>query len=164
MENRGKGQYEFLVNSAGHIDSKGTETNVKMEYQNFHLFLGYTYTNTRLHLKNIYEEKPLTPRHKLNSVLLYELDKKWKIGLEAYYFSKQLLSDGSMGKDYWLTGFMAEKFWSNMSIYINFENFLDVRQTKFDTIYTGPRSNPNFRDIYAPLDGFMINGGIKWRL
>lgn len=164
MESRENGQKEFLVNSKGHIDSKGTETNVKVNYQDFHLFLGYTYTNTQLHLRNIFEEKPLTPRHKFNSVLMYELEKKWKIGLEAYYFSPQILSDGATGKDYWLTGFMVEKFWHKLSIYINFENFLDVRQTKFDTIYTGSKSNPTFRDIYAPLDGFMINGGIKLKL
>ena len=37
----------------------------------------------------------LTPRHRLNNVLLYEVEEKWKIGLEAYYFSKQQLSDGN---------------------------------------------------------------------
>jgi len=36
--------------------------------------------------------------------------------------------------------------------------------TKFDTIYTGTVTHPVFRDIYAPLDGFVLNGGIKVRL
>ena len=47
------------------------------------------------------------------------------------------------------------------SIFLNFENFLDTRQTAFDTIYTGTIDNPQFRDIYAPVDGFVINGGVK---
>jgi hypothetical protein len=33
--------------------------------------------------------------------------------LEAYYFSKQRLSDGATGKSYWITGFMAEKSTEN---------------------------------------------------
>ena len=68
------------------------------------------------------------------------------------------------GKSYWVTGFMAEKLWEKFSLYINFENFTDSRQTKFDTIYTGTIRNPQFRDIYAPLDGLVMNGGVKLRL
>ena len=61
-------------------------------------------------------------------------------------------------------GLMAEKFFGKISLYMNFENFSDTRQTKFDTIYTGTIANPQFRDIYAPLDGFVMNGGIKLKL
>jgi len=59
---------------------------------------------------------------------------------------------------------MVEKLWERCSIFLNFENFIDTRQTKFDTIYTGSITSPVFRDIYAPVDGFVINGGIKIRL
>ena len=97
-------------------------------------------------------------------MLLYEVEEKWKVGLEAYYFSEQQLSDGATGKSYWIAGFMAEKLWKKISLYINFENFTDTRQTRFDTIYTGSISDPQFRDIYAPLDGFVVNGGMKLRL
>lgn len=95
---------------------------------------------------------------------MYEVEEKWKVGLEAYYFSPQKLSDGTTGKQYVICGFMVEKLWEKLSLYINFENFLDVRQTRFDSIYTGTVTNPVFKDIYAPLDGFLINGGIKFRL
>jgi iron complex outermembrane receptor protein len=155
--------YRFK-NVNGHFDSKGMETNVKLGYGSFKLFIGYTYTKAYLHEGDIKTENYLTPRHRLNNVLLYEVEEKWKIGLEAYYFSKQQLSDGATGKSYWITGFMAEKLWEKFSLYINFENFTDARQTKFDTIYTGTIDNPKFRDIYAPLDGFVMNGGVKLRL
>ena len=39
-----------------------------------------------------------------------------------------------------------------------------TRQTRFDSIYTGTITHPAFRDIYAPLDGFVVNGGIKVNL
>jgi outer membrane receptor for ferrienterochelin and colicins len=87
-----------------------------------------------------------------------------EIGLEAYYFSKQQLNDGAIGKSYWTTGFMVEKLWERFSIFINFWNFTDTRQTRFDSIYTGSITSPVFRDIYAPVDGFVVNGGIRFRL
>lgn len=105
----------------------------------------------------------MTPKHRLNSILMYEVEDQWKIGLEAYYFSPQKLGDGLKGKSYVVCGFMIEKIWEKLSLYANFENFTDRRQTRFDTIYTGSISNPDFRDIYAPLDGFVMNAGIKLR-
>ncbi|HWR32823.1 MAG TPA: TonB-dependent receptor [Chitinophagaceae bacterium] len=157
------GNYRFNT-VAGHIDSRGMETNIKIGYSDFKLFLGYTLTRAELHQGNNKTESFLTPRHRLNSVLLYEVHEKWKLGLEGYYFGRQQLSDGATGKSYWITGFMAEKLWEKLSLYINFENFLDTRQTKFGAIYTGTIDNPGFKDIYAPLDGFVVNGGIKLRL
>ncbi len=156
------GNYRFN-NIEGHIDSKGMETNIKVGYSDFKLFLGYTFTKAYLHQGDVKTENFLTPRHRINSVLLYEVEEKWKLGLEAYYFSPQQLSDGNTGRSYWITGFMVEKLWEKFSLYINFENFLDTRQTKYGSIYTGPVTNPVFKDIYAPLDGFVVNGGIKLR-
>lgn len=155
-------EYNRLENTNGHIDTKGGETNIKVGFGDFKLFLGYTFTQTELHTDSSLKRMPLTPKHRLNTVLMYEIEGKWKVGLEGYYFGKQTLSDGKIGKDYWICGFMVEKLWEKFSVFINFENFLDARQTRFDTIYTGTLSNPNFRDIYAPLDGFVVNGGIKY--
>jgi len=153
-----------LINRIGFMDSKGTETNVKLEYDDFKLFLGYTYTDTKVHDNGSAIQNPLTARHRLNNVLMYELEDKWKIGLEAYYFGKQRLSDDTFGKNYWICGFMVERLWEKLSLFVNFENFLDARQTRFDTIFTGTVSDPEFRDIYAPVDGFVVNGGIKLNL
>lgn len=163
LENPSTNLYQF-VNSTGYIHTKGTETNIKIGYDDVKLFLGYTYTDAQLHQNATTTESPLTPKHRINSVLMYEIEDKWKVGLEAYYFSPQKLNDGTTGKDYWTCGFMAEKIWERFSLYVNFENFLDTRQTRFGNIYTGTISNPIFKDIYAPLDGFVINGGIKFRL
>lgn len=163
LQNIATNTYQF-INSSGYIHTKGTETNIKIGYDDFKLFLGYTFTDTRLIENGTNTENPLTPKHRINSVLMYEIEDKWKIGLEAYYFSPQKLNDGTTGKDYIICGFMAEKIWERFSLYINFENFFDTRQTRFDNIYTGTITNPVFKDIYAPLDGFVINGGIKFRL
>jgi len=163
LENQSVNLYQF-VNSPGYIHTKGTETNIKIGYDDLKLFLGYTYTDARLNQNGTNTESPLTPKHRINSVLMYEIEDKWKVGLEAYYFSPQKMNNGTTGKDYWTCGFMAEKIWERFSLYANFENFLDTRQTRFDSIYTGTISNPVFKDIYAPLDGFVVNLGIKLKL
>ena len=163
LENPSANLYQF-VNSPGYIHTKGTETNIKIGYDDLKLFLGYTYTDARLNQNGMTVESPLTPKHRINSILMYEIEDKWKVGLEAYYFSPQKLNNGTTGEGYFITGFMAEKIWERFSLYINFENFLDTRQTRFGSIYTGTITNPVFKDIYAPLDGFVINGGIKFKL
>lgn len=155
--------YEFQQ-PKGYIDTKGIETNVKLTYGDFKLFIGYTLADVNQHYNGNTFTFPLVAKHRLNNVLMYEIEEKLKIGLEAYYFSPQKLNDGATGKQYWICGFMAEKLWERFSVFINFENFLNTRQTKFGTIYTGSISNPTFRDIYAPVDGFVANGGIKIKL
>jgi iron complex outermembrane receptor protein len=157
------GKVEFM-NANGHIDTKGMETNLRLLFGDFKLFVGYTFTDANTHYSELKAWLPLTARHRLNNVLMYEIEDKLKIGLEGYYFSRQRLNDGTNGKPYWITGFMAEKLWEKFSVYVNFENFTNTRQTRFDTIYTGTIENPVFRDIYAPVDGFVINGGVKLRL
>jgi len=153
-----------LININGHTDTRGAESNLKLGYKDFKLFLGYTFTDTKNHVSGTYYSKTLTPKHRINSVLMYEYDEKWKAGLEGYYYSEQLLNDGRTSRDYWLCGFMVERIWEKIAVYINFENFLNVRQSRFETIYRGSQSNPIFKDIYAPVDGFVINGGIKIKL
>lgn len=163
LDSSANGAYEF-VNANGHIDTKGLEANLRLSYRDFKLFIGYTFADVNSHYDNVKAWFPLTPRHRLNNVLMYEIEEKLKIGLEAYYYSPQKLSGGATGKSYWICGAMAEKLWEKFSLFINFENIFDARQTRFDTIYTGSINNPTFRDIYAPLDGFVVNGGIKLRL
>lgn len=148
----------------GNLDTKGMETNAKITYSDFKLFIGYTFADVNQHMGNTTETYALVSKHRLNNVLMYEIEDEWKIGAEAYYFSKQRLNDGTTGKSYWTAGLMAEKIWERFSVFVNFENLTDTRQTKFDTIYTGTITDPVFRDIYAPVDGFVINGGIKIKL
>ena len=163
LTNTAGSNYEF-VNADGYIDTKGMETNLRFTYGDFKLFIGYTYADVNSYFSNTGSWFPLTAKHRLNNVLMYEQEDKLKIGLEAYYFSPQRLSDGATGKPYWINGLMAEKLWKKFSVFINIENFLDTRQTRFDTIYTGSITNPVFRDIYAPVDGFVVNGGVKIKL
>jgi iron complex outermembrane receptor protein len=154
----------MFANMDAPIQTKGAETNVKVTYSDFKLFIGYTYTDAAMQFMQVKERLPLTARHRLNNVLMYEREGSLKIGLEAYYFSPQRLSDNTTGRSYWIAGLMGEKLFKKFSVFLNFENFTDTRQTKFEPIYSGTINNPVFRDIYAPVEGFVVNGGFKVRL
>ncbi|MEO6868439.1 MAG: TonB-dependent receptor [Ginsengibacter sp.] len=155
--------YKFQ-NIAGNIHSKGAETNIRLSYNDLTLYFGYTYTDAKLTDNGITVQSPLTPKHRFNAAMIYEIEDKLRIGSELYYFSNQQLSNGSVGRGYWLYGLVAEKEWKHFSLYINFENIGNVRQTKFENIYSGTVTNPVFKEIFAPLDGFVMNGGIIIKL
>jgi outer membrane receptor for ferrienterochelin and colicins len=157
------GDLQYLQ-PGGDLNTKGMETNVKITYDNFKLFLGYTLADVMQHTGNTITTYPLVSRNRLNNFLVYEVENKFKIGVEAYYFSPQQLNDGTIGRGYWTAGLMAEKIWDRFSLFVNFENLTDTRQTKFGPIYTGSLNDPVFKDIYAPLDGFVANGGIRIKL
>ncbi|WP_339905829.1 TonB-dependent receptor, partial [uncultured Cyclobacterium sp.] len=164
LQSNGNGMYAFTQPS-GYINTQGVEANMKWTYHDFKLFVGYTYADVKEHYGKEATEYPLVAKHRLNNVLMYEKHGDFWIGLEAYYFSPQKLSDGSTGESYWIMGIMSEKkIGKYFSLFLNFENMLDTRQTRFDTIYTGNINDPQFRDIYAPVDGFVANGGFKLSL
>ena len=160
----GNGYYSFQQPN-GYIDTRGAEVNLKLKYENFKLFTGYTHARVKEHQNGEVSEFPLVAKHRLNNVLMYEKEDNLWVGLEAYYYSPQELSTGGKGQSYWIVGLMSEKrLGEKLSIFLNFENFLDTRQTRFGSIYTGDLSDPQFLDIYAPVDGFVVNGGFKIRL
>ncbi|MSQ79503.1 MAG: TonB-dependent receptor [Flavobacteriaceae bacterium] len=150
-----------FVNTKGHIDSKGFETNLKLRYKELVCFVGYWYTDTKRHTDTLLTVMPLTAKHRLSSTIMYEKHGKLRIGLEIFYTGKQTLSTGLDVHDYWNLGILVEKRWKKVAVYFNLENFLDARQTKYGSIYTGTVSQPVFSEIWAPLDGRTFNGGVK---
>jgi len=159
----GNGFYEF-EQPDGYVDTRGAEINLKVKYGDFKLFTGYTHANVKQHQGGTVTDFPLVAKHRLNNVLMYEKEENLWVGLEAYYYSPQKLSSGETGQSYWILGLMSEKkIGENFSVFLNFENFMDTRQTRFDSVFTGNLDDPQFRDIYAPVDGFVVNGGFKVR-
>jgi iron complex outermembrane receptor protein len=155
------GSDKRFQNINGYIHTKGAETNIKIGYEDFNLYAGYTFTDASVNDDGRRYQNPLTPKHTLSTVVMYEEEDKWRIGVEAYYNSRQSLNDGATGQAYWVFGALTERIWEHFSIYVNSENFTNTRQTRFGSIYTGTITTPVFKDIYAPLDGFVINAGVK---
>ncbi|GAC1421713.1 MAG: hypothetical protein NVS1B13_20660 [Flavisolibacter sp.] len=148
-------------NAAGYTDSKGLDLSMRFALDKFKFFSGYSYTIAQNHFNRVTTYYPLAPKTRLHFDLVYEKESRLRIALESYYTGKQQLNDGSFGKSYWLIGGLIERSWKHISLFINGEDINNVRQTKWQTIYSGTIDQPTFKDIYAPLDGISINAGIK---
>lgn len=157
-------QNNVFTNAAGNIRTQGTETNVKLSVDDFGFYLGYTYTDTQQHFSGQTSTQPLTAKNRLNLDATYEIEDHFRAGAEAFYTGSQLLNDGLVGRGYVTFGLLIQKMWKHLDVFINAENLTDRRQTRWDNIYTGSMTNPVFRDIYAPLDGVVVNAGIRIKL
>lgn len=153
-----------FASANGPLESKGFETNIKFTRGDFKLFMQYAFVDVQLLYKNIDRQKPLTPKHNAGVVFMYEQEGKWRIGYELYYVGQQLRSDYSATRDYWMMGFMVLREFKHLSAFINFENFTDARQSRYQSMITLPHSNPSFTEIWAPTDGFVANAGIIIKL
>ena len=146
------------------IVTRGSVLNLIFGFGELRYLFGYTYVDARQETDSGYINLPLVSRHRVNQVIMWEREDDFRIGFEAYYYSDQLRENDTKGRDYWFFGLMMEKKLSEpVSAFLNFENFTDSRQTRYEDINSGNLENPNFRDIYAPLDGFVINGGVRVR-
>ena len=154
------GSDQFIYENAGNpVLSKGAETNLKFSYKDFRWFLNYALIDTKLTYLPGDPQKPLTAKHNAGSVVMYESE-KWRIGYETYYTGKQVLSNGEETTDYITMGLLGVRNFSWGSIYANFENFTDVRQSNYTPLVTGTRESPNFTEIYAPAEGFIFSLGV----
>jgi iron complex outermembrane receptor protein len=157
-------QNNSFINSPQPISSKGAETNIKLTMDELGFYLGYTYTNAQLHNNGSSNPQPLTPKNRFSFDATYEIENSFRFGVESFYNSSQLLSDGTTGRAYLTFGLLVQKMWKHLDIFINAENLTDRRQTRWGSIYTGSITNPDFMDIYAPLEGVVVNAGIRIKL
>ncbi|MGI4803885.1 MAG: TonB-dependent receptor [Janthinobacterium lividum] len=153
-----------FTNASGFISTQGTETNVKLSVDDFGFYLGYTYTDTKQHFAGQTSTQPLTAKNRLNFDATYEIEDRFRAGAEAFYTGSQLLNDGTTGRGYVTFGLLVQKMWKHLDVFVNAENLTDRRQTRWDNIYTGSITSPVFRDIYAPLEGVVVNAGIRIKL
>ena len=151
-------------NSDGYFETKGIETLIKASLHNFNLYLGYTYVDASRTDSAESLTLPLTPTHSFHGDLMFIVDVKWRCGLDAEYESEQTLNSGRVVQALFKAGFLAERMFEKYAIYINLENWTDTRQSNYETIVQAPFTNPRFTEVWAPLDGFIFNAGVKVRL
>jgi iron complex outermembrane receptor protein len=154
----------FYESADGNILSSGFETNIKLSYDNFKLYVNYALIKTDLQYDNINNQKPLTPKHNAGFVLFYEIEEKWSAGYEVYYTGQQYDNLYNSKNDFWTMGIMLMRHWERLSVFVNFENFTNIMQSDYEPLVLPPTNNPTFPDIWAPTDGFVFNGGIKFSI
>lgn len=162
LQNNGS-NYEF-VNANGYTRSMGAETFFKFGFYDFVLFVGYTYTNATNHFSGNESPVTLTPKHSLKGDLLYALPGKWRIGVDYELKSSQTLSNGRKTPSFWTYGAVVEHYYKNFTFFGNVENVFDYRQTRKESLLSAPNNTPQFTEVWAPLDGFVFNFGLKIKL
>ncbi len=167
--NRGNA-YE-IVNLPEPTTTRGVELLATWRKEAFAATASYTYVRTR-ELDPVSGERadlPLTPRHSLGFVGVWEKEGKARLGFECYYTGRQRLEFHpyrEYSKPYVVFGLLGERRISaHASLFLNLENFTNVRQTRWESLLR-PRRAVDGRwtvDAWAPLEGRVINGGVRFR-
>jgi len=160
----------YLRNATGPTLTRGGEVSAKFTYLDFRLSLGYTYVYASQTDEGRAYELALNPRHSFGAVLVWESHElAAKVGIENYWTGSQGLERNPFrdrSPEYWITGLIAEKAFGHFRLFVNLENIFDTRQTRYEPIFVGNLQSGAIRTlpVYAPLEGRVINGGIRFIL
>lgn len=127
----------------------------------------YTYVRSREGEVQNRLETELTPRHSAGLVGMWEAEDVGRVGLEVYYTGRQRL-EGNPYRDesrpYVVVGLLAERRLGRARLFINAENVTDVRQTRWNPLVRPARGGDGrwTVDAWAPLDGRVFNGGVRF--
>jgi outer membrane receptor for ferrienterochelin and colicins len=157
-----------LVNAADPTRTWGTELIGRYRVEGFVFMATHGWTrSTELDVDTgARREVPLTPRHAASFNAIWEGEEWGRVGVEIYYTGHQPLEHNpyrERGTSYWLLGLLGERRWKSARFFINAENLFDIRQTKYDSLILPARLADGrwTVDAWAPLDGRVVNGGVR---
>ena len=143
----------------------GTELLGTFRKAPFALTASYTHVRARERVGGVPGDVPQTPRHSLGLVAMAE-NEDGRIGFEVYYTGRQRLEANpyrDVSEPYTVLGVLLERRVRALRLFVNLENLTDVRQHRWDPVLRPARA-PDGRwtvDAWAPLDGRVINGGVR---
>lgn len=160
-----------LVNANGVTRTRGAELLLRYRLDAVTFTGSYVHTDAREPNPNDRGQRlvPLTPRNTAGLTAVWEKHGRGRLGLEAYYTGRQELEDNpyrTRSRPYVELGVMGELVLGKISLFLNAENLLNFRQTRYDPLLL-PRRAPDGAwtvDAWGPLDGRTINGGVRLRL
>ena len=126
----------------------------------------YTYVHSRETEEGVTRDVELTPRHSVGLVGMWE-NENGRVGVEWYYTGRQRLEDDPYrvtSEPYNIIGLLIERRVGPLRLFLNGENLTDTRQTRWDDPFLRPERAADGRwtvDAWAPLDGRVINGGVR---
>ena len=148
-------------NAAKPLNTKGFETYIAVTHNPLEIYFGYTYTYSRQLYDATHPNVSLSARNKFATVIAYEFTPHFRAGVEASYTGKQYLDDNSSTRGYLFAAAMMRYDIRKVALVLNCENIFDYRQTKQENIIYGNISNPFFKQIWAPIDGRVINLSVR---
>ena len=157
-----------LVNADGVTRTRGAELLLRYRWDAITFTGSFVRTDAREPNPDGSDRRrvPLTPRNTAGLTAVWEKHGRGRIGLEAYYTGRQALEDNpyrTRSRPFVELGAMGELTLGRVSLFINAENLLNFRQTRYDPLLL-PRRAPDGAwtvDAWGPLDGRTINGGLR---
>jgi outer membrane receptor for ferrienterochelin and colicins len=159
-----------VVNAPTPTRTWGTELFARWARDPFLLTATYTYTRATEADPDAPGSRrpvPLTPRHVVTFDGILEDEEAGQVALEVSYIGRQALAEDpyrTVSRPYLVLGFLAMKrLGSRATVFVNAENLLDVRLSDYQPLVR-PEPGPGERwtvDAWAPLEGSMINLGIR---
>ena len=150
-------------NAAAPLSTRGLETYVRLRADETELYLGYVFTDARRQYEAVNQHLPLAARHKFAAVGLVEFTDHFSAGLEASYIGQQYLADGRTTPGYPLFAVLLRYHAGPWTLALNGENVLDYRQTRREKVVQGPAGDPIFSELWAPVEGRVVNVSLTWR-
>lgn len=159
-----------LANADGLTKTRGVEVLLRYRWEAFTLTGSYVHIDATEPDPDAAGRRlvPLTPRNTAGLMAMWEKHGKGRVGLEAYYTGIQSIDDNpyrTRSRPYVELGLMGELVLGKVSLFVNAENLLDVRQTRYNPLLLPQRAPVGSWtvDAWAPSDGRVINGGVRFR-
>ena len=146
-----------FVNAGKSLNTKGFETYIAVTHNALEIYFGYTYTYSRQLYDATHPNVSLSARNKFATVIAYEFTDNFRAGVEASYTGKQYLDNNNTTPGYLFAAAMMRYDIKKVALVLNCENIFDYRQTRKENIVYGNISNPSFKQIWAPVDGRVVN-------
>jgi outer membrane receptor for ferrienterochelin and colicins len=157
-----------LFNATDPTRTWGTDMLVRYHEEPFHVTASYTYTRSTEHDPDGAARRvvPLTPKHAAGAVGMWEAEGSSRVGVEVYYTGTQQIVDNpyrTESRPYVILGFLVERRFGAARVFLNAENLLDMRQTRWDPLLLPSRSSEGrwTTDVWAPLEGRTFNAGVR---
>ncbi len=157
-----------LGNTDGDTRTAGGELLARWNPEPFHITATYTYvdSNEEDPETGLRREVPLTPTQQAGVVAAWEEENRSRIGVELYYTGSQTLDDNpyrTISKPYVHLGTMAERRLGRVRVFVNAENLLGFRQTRYDRLVLPTRGMGGrwTTDVWGPLEGRVANIGFR---
>jgi iron complex outermembrane receptor protein len=164
-----RGDAYRIINLPAPTRNRGAELLATWRKAPFSATASYTYVrSSELDPAAGRTEVPLTPRHSFGLVGMWEKEGVARFGVECYYTGQQRLEYNpyrAFSSPYVIFGAMGErKVAAHVKLFLNLENLGNVRQSHWDPMLLPGRAVDGrwTVDAWAPLEGRVINGGIRF--
>jgi outer membrane receptor for ferrienterochelin and colicin len=162
MVKQNSNNFISFYNYNGQIKTDGTDTYIRLKLEELEWYFGINHTIGKYSVDNSFV--PYFPQDKISTTLAYELEGIGRVGLEASYQANQYISASQKVNNYWFIALMMAKHFRWGSLVLNCENLGDYRQSKVEKLYSGTIQNPQFKGVWAPIDGRIFNLSLKINL